>query len=560
MLRQLRHISEGNFYGLHVTNKAEKLSLEKELKTLEACQDAQSHGYRKEENELVETLRRLNRSKHPNDEDMSGKDHDGADEASIGHESGLVFAKPAAGVSDESIVIPLSPVEDPTTDSGVVGGTATLPVQGEEELDIGSDLHRTTGFTDCALCKLPRYKRGHGREAGKICTCGPEHRRHIHVDKYQDESEKPRKTKSAAKKYTKEDLVSAVQEHDRMKNMETEHHVHDFLATLGSAGHADANGHRNPQQKGHDSNNHGGAPAGGNRRISIGERQERGESNTWISAEGHGAPLPGFTAQARGSMAEHVDFLSRSRRSSIEEQYGQRSRHGSLEEQAQLADTGSRRGSYMEHHQSASKKALNDDQHHRRQLFGFDGHQRRSFASMNKNRTVSTAGDVYHVRAPPQLPNIHPPAQMPVFHGLVHPDNIINHHYFLPHQAEKHDNQRRASFHCSRSNHHHGHPSYSHIAAAFDRKHEQDSSTYRTISTLRKMLYTYQDKEKDESPKYPWPRPPVVEFTTEEFQKLKKCRYLRLPKKSAQDDETEEYGNGEHMASWFVHRRSTNDF
>ena len=53
MLRQVRHISEGNFYGLRVTNKARKLNLDKELRTLEACKDVQSHVYRKEEKELL---------------------------------------------------------------------------------------------------------------------------------------------------------------------------------------------------------------------------------------------------------------------------------------------------------------------------------------------------------------------------------------------------------------------------------------------------------------------------------------------------------------------------
>lgn len=68
----------------------------------------------------------------------------------------------------------------------------------------------------------------------------------------------------------------------------------------------------------------------------------------------------------------------------------------------------------------------------------------------------------------------------------------------------------------------------SHIAAAFDRNHEQDSSIHAMLVKLRRQLDVYH--EMDESHRYPWPSPPTVKFTPEEFQKLSNCRYLRLTK------------------------------
>ena len=71
--------------------------------------------------------------------------------------------------------------------------------------------------------------------------------------------------------------------------------------------------------------------------------------------------------------------------------------------------------------------------------------------------------------------------------------------------------------------------STSHIAAAFDRNHEQDSSIHGMLVKLRRLLNTYHEMD-NESHRYPWPSPPMVKFTPEEFQKLSNCRYLRLTK------------------------------
>ena len=69
----------------------------------------------------------------------------------------------------------------------------------------------------------------------------------------------------------------------------------------------------------------------------------------------------------------------------------------------------------------------------------------------------------------------------------------------------------------------------SHIAAAFDRNHEQDSSIHAMLVKLRRQLDVYHEMD-NESHRYPWPSPPTVKFTPEEFQKLSNCRYLRLTK------------------------------
>lgn len=71
--------------------------------------------------------------------------------------------------------------------------------------------------------------------------------------------------------------------------------------------------------------------------------------------------------------------------------------------------------------------------------------------------------------------------------------------------------------------------STSHIAAAFDRNHDQDSGTHAMLMKLKQLLNVYHQMD-NEAPRYPWPSPPTVKFTSEEFQKLRNCRYLRLTK------------------------------
>lgn len=75
--------------------------------------------------------------------------------------------------------------------------------------------------------------------------------------------------------------------------------------------------------------------------------------------------------------------------------------------------------------------------------------------------------------------------------------------------------------------------STSHIAAAFDRTHDQDSGIHSMLMKLRQLLNVYHEMD-DEAPRYPWPSPPTVKFTSEEFQKLRNCRYLRLTKSNIQ--------------------------
>ena len=69
--------------------------------------------------------------------------------------------------------------------------------------------------------------------------------------------------------------------------------------------------------------------------------------------------------------------------------------------------------------------------------------------------------------------------------------------------------------------------STSHIAAAFDRDHDQDSGILAMLVKLKQLLNVYHQMD-NEAHRYPWPSPPTVKFTIEEFQKLRDCRYLRL--------------------------------
>ena len=71
--------------------------------------------------------------------------------------------------------------------------------------------------------------------------------------------------------------------------------------------------------------------------------------------------------------------------------------------------------------------------------------------------------------------------------------------------------------------------STSHIAAALDRKHEQDNGIHSMLMKLKQLRNVYQEMD-NAAPRYPWPSPPNVKFNSEEFQKLRNCRYLRLTK------------------------------
>lgn len=49
------------------------------------------------------------------------------------------------------------------------------------------------------------------------------------------------------------------------------------------------------------------------------------------------------------------------------------------------------------------------------------------------------------------------------------------------------------------------------------------------LMKLKQLLNVYQQMD-HKAPRYPWPSPPEIKFTNEEFRKLRNCRYLRLTK------------------------------
>ena len=266
MLKQVRHISEGNFYGLRVTNKARKLNLEKEIRTLEACKDVQWHVYRKEEKELIDTLKRLQRSKHDpfshyeyldslqglthphaavdggwyDDRNANGdlrktsstenKHRNDAKQTRRGFELGeqsssLPFSsqdKPDSDASDVSVIISLSPIASSTVVSKQSGEPVNLPpVQRAKEL--GTEIHRTQAFTSCAICAFPRHAQGWQREGRRLCNC------HVHdLTKHPHAGHEHQlfTTKGKKSNTSEEDIKQFGAKRERKRSLEIEDLIH----------------------------------------------------------------------------------------------------------------------------------------------------------------------------------------------------------------------------------------------------------------------------------------------------------------------------------------------
>ncbi|KAK3740102.1 hypothetical protein QZH41_002819 [Actinostola sp. cb2023] len=180
MLKNVRHISEGHFYGIRVTNKAKNVSLDKKLRTLEACKDAQNHCYRKEEKDLMNTLMRLQKSKehcHRTDELVRRHAFHHGNQLGKNHSS-----------SGASVVLPLSP--------GLSSTAVKIPARRHEDplpvsMEMGSAIHRTTGFIDCVICRLPRSSHVKGTD---VCRCekGPDKgTHHMHPPAFHDDKTRP---------------------------------------------------------------------------------------------------------------------------------------------------------------------------------------------------------------------------------------------------------------------------------------------------------------------------------------------------------------------------------
>ena len=467
MLRQVRHISEGNFYGLRVTNKARKLCLDKELRTLEACKHVQSHVFRKEEKELISTLKRLRQTKHDH---FDREYHDHSERLPSHHDRRASFhseqhsndeqrhlRRPTernhgkvhvqvksevtdpksstkvpckvnvlADTSDVSVIMSLSPVA-----SSVPAAKQTAPsfppVVQPPAKETGTEIHRTQGFICCVICNLPRY--AHGKENSSLCRCHVDPSMHPHHGReHQEGSNKLRR-----KSHTAEDeLKTFATKRERRRSLQIE----DLLAphsakktSFSSAAH-----HRHH----------------GRSRASSFE-----EDNKTVKARAfdeYTAYVPGVGVNKRNIQEYHTELKdhhvheqdTRSRGSSFSES---RSRKTSLDEGR------SRRSSYSDGRSRENSLGEHEEPHYMKPLKGHYGsrHNRTRQEEELHNlysrlqRTFPFSGEHPHLPlSKSRRDEDEDPA--PAFSGLMHPDNIINHHHFLPYEADK-QNKPRATTH-----------------------------------------------------------------------------------------------------------------
>ncbi|XP_078374570.1 uncharacterized protein LOC144658103 isoform X2 [Oculina patagonica] len=575
MLKQVRHISEGNFYGLRVTNKAQKLSLEKEIRTLKACKDVQSHVYRKEEKELISTLKRLQVTKqdhfdhhenyehperlpshhdrrpsfhtkqHPGDEhrplQRPAERHDRKlhvkvkSEISDQRSSTKVPCQVnvCANASDVSVIISLSPITNSNNAAKQISGATLPPVSKPPKREFGTDIHRTEAFMSCVICNLPRYAH-QGRESKNVCTCHVDPSKHPHHSQgHKDASKKRRKSHT-----DEEDLRKFAAKRERRRSLEV-----DDLPTRQALkqGITKSVAH----EKHH-----------GRSRASSFEEDNKG-SHVPKGFDEYTAYVPGVGPHRRNIPENKFAPTDHGH------DHGQRNRGNTLgyprSRRASLDEGRSRWSSYTEGRSRESSLGEHDEPHYMRPLRGHVSRHNRTrqeeelhdlynrlqkvFPLQDRRQYSGEEGDRQHRDA---AANGRAEDQPPAFSGLQHPDNIINHHHFLPHEAiNKQEKTRSTSHHAPAhpAGYHilgadrHGNKqdfyvtpgSTSHIAAAFDRNHDQDSGTHAMLMKLKQLLNVYHQMD-NEAPRYPWPSPPTVKFTSEEFQKLRNCRYLRLTK------------------------------
>lgn len=496
MLKQVRHISEGNFYGLRVTNKARKLSLDKEIRTLEACKDVQSHVYRKEERELMSTLKRLQMTKH--DHFDHHEDHEHPDRLPSHHDRRPSFhsnqhpsddhralrrpterqdrklhvkvkseisnqksstkvpcqVNVCATASDVSVIISLSPIANSNNAAKQVPAATLPPVSKPTKREVGTDIHRTEAFMSCVICNLPRYAQG--RESKNVCTCHADPSKHPHHNHEHNDSSKKRR-----KSYTdEEDLQKFAAKRERRRSLE----VDDLPAR-----HALKPGITKfvPHEK----------HQGRSRASSFEEDNKKSHAPRGVDE--YTAYVPGVGAHRRNFpenntiSTDHGFDLKRGKENTLWEPV--RSRRASLDEGR------SRWNSYTEGRSRESSLGEKDEPHYMRPLRGHGSRQTRTrqeeelhdlynrlqrvLPLQDKRQYNGEEGDRYH-RYIHHAGN-HPHAthlplskshrettsdgkaedQSPAFSGLLHPDNIINHHHFLPHEANKQDKTRTTSHH-----------------------------------------------------------------------------------------------------------------
>lgn len=467
MLKQVRHISEGTFYGLRVTNKARKLSLDKELRNLEACEDVQSHVYRKEEQELINTLKRLQQTKHHPFEQH--EDHHYPDRLPSHHDkqhsrdetphlrrpsertqgklqvkvkSELSDQKSSAKVpcqvevvsdaSDVSVIISLSPIATSVAATKQSTTNSLPPVAQPPKRETGIEIHRTQGFTSCVICNLPRY--AHGRGNPNICTCHADPSKHPHHKHEHQASNNRRKSQT-----DEDDLKTFAAKRERRRSLE----IDDLLFMLSTK-----KNHLNPA--GHH-NHHGRS------RASSFEDDKKNHAHERAKAfEDNAAYVPGVGVHRR-NLSQHNAALNN--HPALEQ--GMRGRGSSWGENSSrkisLDEGRSRWSSDTEGRNRDSSFGKYDDPHYMWPLKEHYGSRH------TKNREEEELHHIYnrlqrvfplsdenpHATHLPLTKSCRDAAannkdedSAPVFSGIMHPDNIINHHYFLPYEAKKQDKHR----------------------------------------------------------------------------------------------------------------------
>lgn len=497
MLRQVRHISEGNFYGLRVTNKARKLNLDKELRTIEACKDVQSHVYRKEEKELISTLKRLQQTKQdhfdyqPDQEQTAGhlkRHHDRHPSAHAkqldaehrllrrptesSHDTKVQVkvrsdirdqrsstktpcqVKVVTDASDASVIISLSLAQSPGND----GKQTAFPpvVQQHKQREVGADIHRTQAFMSCVICNLPRYTQE--RDNKTTCTCHVDPTKHPRREnEHQDieASSKRRKTHT-----DDEELRRFAAKTERRRSLEI-----DDLLPYHKAKHG--NLHHSAHQK-HTRRSRASSFEEDNKKVEPNKTAWKtlGFSEYTNYVPGIGANGPRHIFEKNGALNEHQ-----------EHEQGMRSRHTSFSESTNrknsLHEGRSRKSSLTEDRSTGnSVVGEHDEPHYMRPLKGHYGSRH------NRGRQEEELQDLYNrlyrifhhgedrAHKKGHYPGEHSHAThlplpsksrrnstdnssgsedpAPAFSGLLHPDNIINHHHFLPYEAS---DQHRATHH-----------------------------------------------------------------------------------------------------------------
>lgn len=451
MLKQVRHISEGNFYGLRVTNNAQKLNLDREIRTLETCKDMQSHVYRKEEKELACTLKRLQHSKHDHLEDHDLPDRqtpsnhrrptsfhskhqlsteklehlerrpsersqrkiqvnfrsDVSDATSVTKVPYQV--RVLADTSDVNAIISVAPQANSVDAVAKQSdGSSFPPLVGplQRGVSAGTEVHRTRGFLSCVVCNLPRYTQG--RESNHACVCPPLCSKHsLHEHHLSKNQRNPHAEDDGYKRQTRGSLGNG----DHPARHHLSHAPHNIQRAARSRtsslednnrSHTSGPLGRNNKQNSRDNDHH----------LKEQERRRRessfGEHKNWRST---------FDNSLRSLWSSYTEG---------------RSRDNSLGESDNRSHKG-RRGS-------------RHSRNHEEELYNLHERRQKMFPSQTWEDSNESKND--------EDPE-------PVFRSLMHPDNIINHHHFLPYEAaHKQDKRLQASKH--HTAHDTSHPSLSH--------------------------------------------------------------------------------------------------